>query len=91
MFLKIRLSSYFYLIRTFSILVMVMNLMESIYDIQQLLKKYGTFIYTGNRIGDLEIMAMELDELYKLQFIRNDDYLQAKLLLRKEIEALRKN
>ncbi len=68
-----------------------MNLMESIYDIQQLLKKYGTFIYTGNRIGDLEIMAMELDELYKLQFIRNDDYLQAKLLLRKEIEALRKN
>ncbi|GAA0417036.1 YqgQ family protein [Virgibacillus sp. AGTR] len=65
--------------------------MESIYDIQQLLKKYGTFIYTGNRIGDLEIMAMELDELYKLQFIRNDDYLQAKLLLRKEIEALRKN
>ncbi len=91
MFLKIRLSSYFYLIRTFSILVLVMNSMESIYDIQQLLKKYGTFIYTGNRIGDLEIMAMELDELYKLQFIRNDDYLQAKLLLRKEIEALRKN
>ncbi|CDQ39660.1 MULTISPECIES: YqgQ family protein [Virgibacillus] len=65
--------------------------METIYDIQQLLKKYGTFIYTGNRMGDLEMMAMELDELYKLHFIENERYLQAKLLIKKERDWMRLN
>ncbi|GGJ47678.1 YqgQ family protein [Virgibacillus salexigens] len=65
--------------------------METIYDIQQLLKKYGTFIYTGNRMGDLEMMAMELDELYKLHFIENERYLQAKLLIKKERDWMRFN
>ncbi len=34
--------------------------MLSIYDIQQLLKKFGTIIYTGDRIADLQLMQDEL-------------------------------
>ncbi|MBP2078193.1 YqgQ family protein [Oceanobacillus polygoni] len=58
--------------------------MKTVYDIQQLLKRYGTFIYTGDRLGDLELMEMELDELYQLKFVQMKDYQQAKMLLKKE-------
>lgn len=63
--------------------------MNSIYDLQQLLKRYGTFIYTGDRIGDMELIEMEIDELYRMQFIEIKDYQTAKLLLRKEKNRLR--
>ncbi|GAB3051125.1 YqgQ family protein [Virgibacillus ainsalahensis] len=63
--------------------------METIYDIQQMLRRYGTFIYTGNRFGDLELMEMEINEMYQFQFISKTDYMQARLLLRKEITRLR--
>ncbi len=36
--------------------------MKSVYDIQQLLKKFGTIIYVGDRLGDLELMEMEIKE-----------------------------
>lgn len=59
-------------------------LMKNVYDIQQLLKRYGTFIYTGDRLGDLELMEMELDELYQMMFVQIADYQNAKLILKKE-------
>ena len=58
--------------------------MKTIYDIQQLLKRYGTFIYTGDRIGDLNLMEMEVDELYQMKFIEIKEYQMAKLLLKRE-------
>ncbi|MFD2630829.1 YqgQ family protein [Oceanobacillus kapialis] len=64
--------------------------MKTVYDVQQLLKRYGSFIYTGDRLGDLELMDMELTELYKWNFISNQDYTFAKLLLRKQMEQLKK-
>ncbi|CDO01895.1 hypothetical protein BN988_00347 [Oceanobacillus picturae] len=64
--------------------------MKTIYDVQQLLKRYGTFVYTGNRLGDLELMDMELTELYKWDFINGEDYTMAKLLLRSEISKVEK-
>lgn len=62
----------------------MVNIMKNVYDVQQILKKFGTFIYSGDRIGDLELMGMEIDELFQMQFIEKDCYLQAKLILRKE-------
>ncbi|AXI09462.1 DUF910 domain-containing protein [Oceanobacillus zhaokaii] len=62
--------------------------MKNVYDVQQILKKFGTFIYSGDRIGDLELMEMEIGDLYKMQFIEKDHYLQAKLILRKEKNRL---
>ncbi|MBS8264892.1 DUF910 family protein [Mesobacillus boroniphilus] len=59
--------------------------MKTIYDIQQFLKKFGTFIYIGDRVADLELMRAELKELYNSQLIETKDYQSAILLLRHEI------
>jgi len=59
--------------------------MNSIYDIQQLLKRFGTFIYLGDRIADLEMMEMEIRELYRSNLIEMRDFQMAMMLLRKEI------
>lgn len=59
--------------------------MKTIYDIQQILKRFGTYIYTGNRLGDLLLMSLELDELHKMDFIHKDDFFTAKLIIKKEI------
>ncbi|WP_156290728.1 YqgQ family protein [Oceanobacillus salinisoli] len=63
--------------------------MKTVYDVQQLLKRFHTFIYTGDRMGDLELMEMEIDELYKeYQFISKEEFIQAKLILKKEKSKL---
>ena len=59
--------------------------MNSIYDIQQLLKRFGTFIYLGDRIADLEMMEMEIRELYRSNLIEMRDFQMAMMLLLKEI------
>lgn len=66
------------------------DFMKNVYDIRMLLKRYGTFIYSGDRIGDLDLMEMELDELHQLKFISNDTYINSKLLLSKEKRRLNK-
>jgi uncharacterized protein YqgQ len=60
--------------------------MKTIYDVQQLLKKYGTIIYIGDRVADLELMETELKELFQSQLIDVKDYQTALLLLRQEIQ-----
>ena len=60
--------------------------MKTIYDVQQLLKKYGTIIYIGDRIADLELMEAELRELFQSQLIEVRDYQTAILLLSQEIQ-----
>ncbi|WP_042345968.1 YqgQ family protein [Bacillus massiliigorillae] len=59
--------------------------MNTIYDIRQLLKRFGTFIYIGDRVADLELMEEEIRELYKSQLIDVKDYQMAMILLRQEI------
>jgi len=65
----------------------VMN-MKNMHDVQQLLKKYGIFIYTGDREGDLDLIGMEVDDLYKAQMITLDLFRQCRLLLSKEKQNL---
>ncbi|PLR89495.1 YqgQ family protein [Bacillus sp. T33-2] len=60
--------------------------MQSIYEIQQFLKKYGTIIYIGDRLADLELMESELKELFQSQLIETKEYQTALLLLRHEIQ-----
>ncbi|MFS0780928.1 YqgQ family protein [Bacillus sp. 1P06AnD] len=60
--------------------------MNTIYDIQQLLKKFGTIIYVGDRLADLELMQDEVRELYKSQLLPIQDFQMAMILLRREIE-----
>jgi uncharacterized protein YqgQ len=63
--------------------------MKSIYDIQQFLKQFGTIIYIGDRIADLELMESELKDLYQAQLIDPKEYSTALLLLRHEIRFLK--
>jgi uncharacterized protein YqgQ len=60
--------------------------MKTIYDVQQFLKQFGTIIYVGDRIGDLELMEAELKDIYQAQLIEPREYQSALLLLRHEIQ-----
>jgi uncharacterized protein YqgQ len=60
--------------------------LTSIYDIQQLLKKFGTIIYTGDRVADLELMADELHELHEAKLIEATIYEAASFVLRQEMQ-----
>ncbi|GAA3321892.1 hypothetical protein GCM10020331_039620 [Ectobacillus funiculus] len=64
--------------------------MTSIYDIQQLLKKFGTIIYTGDRVADLELMADELHELHEAKLIEATIYEAASFVLRQEMQKKQK-
>jgi uncharacterized protein YqgQ len=58
------------------------------YDVMQLLKRYGTYIYTTDRISDLLLMEDEIRELYKSQVLEMQDFQMAILLLRQEKSKL---
>lgn len=65
--------------------------MKSIYDIMQLLKNYGTYIYTTERQADIVLMEGEIRELYKSEIMDTQDYQMAILLLRQELSRLIEN
>jgi uncharacterized protein YqgQ len=52
------------------------------YDVQQLLKRFGTIIYTGNPMADLELIQDEVKELFNQNLIDRDDYKTALLIIR---------
>ncbi|EUJ40288.1 YqgQ family protein [Brochothrix campestris] len=54
---------------------------KTVFDVQQLLKKFGAFIYVGNRKASLEMMATEIKELFDHQLIETNDYAAARLVL----------
>jgi len=58
--------------------------MKSVYDVMQLLKRFGIYVYTKDRLADLEMMEDEIRDLYKMQMIEVKDYQTAILLLRQE-------
>lgn len=53
--------------------------MKTLYDVQQLLKRFGIFVYVGKRLWDIELMALELDNLYKAQAIDQKTFLARSL------------
>ncbi|EIT85162.1 hypothetical protein A374_10480 [Fictibacillus macauensis ZFHKF-1] len=59
--------------------------MKTVYDVQQLLKRYGIFVYTGHPKGDLELMQEELRGLYDMRLITIADYQKAVLILRANV------
>jgi uncharacterized protein YqgQ len=63
-------------------------IMKTIYDVQQLLKRFGTIIYTGNPLGDLELIQDEVRELYNQKLIDVNDFKQAVLIIRASINKL---
>ncbi|GKT02553.1 YqgQ family protein [Furfurilactobacillus sp. WILCCON 0119] len=58
--------------------------LRTLYDVQQLLKMFGIYVYVGKRLWDIEVMALELDNLYKMNTIDKPTWLQAKVVLNHE-------
>lgn len=58
--------------------------MNTVHHVRKLLLRYGTYIYTGDRVGDMELMMLDIKELYEAGFIEAKEYTQALLILRKE-------
>ncbi|MDM5315913.1 YqgQ family protein [Fictibacillus sp. b24] len=56
--------------------------MKTMYDVQQLLKRFGTIIYTGNPVADLELIQEEVRELYNQKLIDVNEYKTAILIIR---------
>ncbi|MFD1429900.1 MULTISPECIES: YqgQ family protein [Lacticaseibacillus] len=65
--------------------------MRTYYDVLQLLKRYGTYIHVGERLWDIELAAVEVDRLHKLQLIDDKTYATAKIVLRHEHEQEEKH
>lgn len=61
-------------------------MMKNLYDVQQLLEKYGVLVHVGKRIWDIELMAIELDNIYHTNLLDQHDYLIAKMILQREHE-----
>ncbi|TQR19548.1 YqgQ family protein [Psychrobacillus vulpis] len=65
--------------------------MKSVYDVMQLLKRFGIYVYTKDRLADLELMKEEIKELYQMQMIEAKDFQIAILLLRQEQNKYKKS
>ncbi|ADU29927.1 YqgQ family protein [Evansella cellulosilytica] len=62
------------------------------FELQQLLKQYHTFIYTGDKCGDLDLIQTEIKELYQLGLIDEKIYRDANITIMQErrIEKLKR-
>ena len=56
--------------------------MRTVYDIQQYLKRFGSYIYMGDRLADLEMMEFEVRELYRSKLMETKEYQTALLILK---------
>lgn len=59
--------------------------MKDLLSIINLLKRFGIFIYTGNRHDDIDLMLSEVKDLYESGLLLEEDYLKAVLILRSEL------
>ena len=59
--------------------------MKDLLSIIMLLKRFGVYIYTGNRQDDIGLMQSEVKDLYDSGLLLKEDYLQAVLVLRSEL------
>jgi len=62
--------------------------MKNYLGVLQLLKRFGIYIYTGNRKDDIDMVQSEVKDLYDSGLIMKEDYLKAVLILRSESAKL---
>ncbi|SEK65720.1 Uncharacterized protein YqgQ [Carnobacterium iners] len=58
--------------------------MRALYDVQQILKRFGTYIYVGKRMWDIELMMIELKKIHSQGLIEDSEYFKALMILKKE-------
>lgn len=65
-------------------------MMKNLLSVIQLLKRFGVYIYTGNRADDIDLMMGEMKDLHDHGLVPKDEYLKAIMILRQELAALGK-
>ncbi len=63
--------------------------MKTMLDVLAILKRYGTYIYTGNRMGDLELIEDEIKELYNSKMLEVKEFQSAILIIRHEMRKVK--
>ena len=63
---------------------------ENMMDIHQYLKRFGTFIYTKDRLGDLRLMEEDMKALFEAGILDVREYQKARSIIRAEELKLRK-
>ncbi|PRZ17408.1 uncharacterized protein YqgQ [Laceyella sediminis] len=58
------------------------NLMRTFADVRKLLKQFGTVIYTGDHLGDCELILDELREMKSYGMIDADTYRMAVMIVK---------
>ena len=81
--MKIRETDYILLLKMLIFFDKMLH-MKTLYDVQQLLKQFGIYVYIGKRLYDIEVMKLELEKLYENGLIDKEEYLIAELILRRE-------
>ncbi|MBG9818762.1 MULTISPECIES: YqgQ family protein [Bacillus] len=62
--------------------------MKTLYDVQQLLMRFGNYVYFGDREVELEFMADELKEMYTSGVIDRAEWSNAMTILQMELAKL---
>ncbi|APX72561.1 YqgQ family protein [Companilactobacillus allii] len=57
---------------------------RTLYDVQQLLKRFGTYVHLGKRIWDIELMSIEVKRLYENGMIEKNTFINAQMVLKSE-------
>lgn len=55
--------------------------MRNFYDVLTYLKNFGVYIHVGKRLWDIEVAALEVDNLYKADVIDAKQYATMKVIL----------
>ncbi len=62
--------------------------MKDFFGVLQLLKRFGIYVYTGDRKADIAMMQSEVKDIYDSGLLMKEDYLKAVLILRSEAAKL---
>ncbi|MGN7469803.1 YqgQ family protein [Brevibacillus sp. SAFN-007a] len=58
------------------------------FDLKAFLHRFGLFIYTGDPEGDLLLIEDEIRELYELNVIEKEEFMEAMSAVRSKRQAL---
>ena len=62
--------------------------MKDYFAVLQLLKRFGIYVYTGDKKTDIGMVQSEVKDLYDNGLLMQEDYLTAVLILREEASKL---
>lgn len=68
----------------------MVNQMKTAYDVQVLLKRFGYYVYFGDRELELEYMMDELKEMLLSNLIEKEEWAQAMTILQNELTNIKR-